>query len=238
MGCFSSPSVKATSTWTPGQINYMSSALKQAETGINEGVTPYVGQRVSGPTSLQQQYFGGLGEYGAQGIEALGSIAQSQAPLDAMYGYGQRYAQDVIAPAVMENFAGIGAADSGGAMKGLARELGTYGLGLDAQIGQAALQNQAQQLQAGSLLTNQLNVGGATQYDVANQGLAAQQQAWAEGQPYNNPWYNIGSTLLGTGTTPVQQAGGMGYSMLTSGLGALGGLTALMGNPLQLLGLL
>ena len=239
MGCMSSPKVKNQSTLTYDQNVFAGQGLRQAFQGIQGGVDPYTGQRVAGASPLQQQQFAGAGQYGPQGMAALGNIAGGQAPLDAMQNYGQRYAQDVITPNVMENFAGIGAADSGGAMKGLARELGNYGLGLNSQIGQASLQNQGQQLQAGGLLAGEMGQAGGMQRDITNQGLGAQQSQWSEGQDWNNPWRNVGNSLMGNATTPVQQAGGMGNEMLTSGLGALGAFTAIAGNPITaLLGML
>jgi hypothetical protein len=174
---------------------------------------------------LQQQYFAQAPQVAQQQLSGLQGIANSQAPLNAMYQYGQRYANDVITPNVLERFAGLGAADSGGAARGLARELGTYGLGLSSQIGQAGLQNQAQQLQAYGQMGQvpaQLGLAGAQQYDITNAQLGAQQQQYLEGQPYNNPWYNIGGSLLGQYQQPVQQGAGMGYSALGGLLGSTG----------------
>lgn len=228
MGCFDAPDVEMQSTMTGAQKNYLSKAFGQVIPGLANGIDPYTGQRTSGATPLQQQYFAMAPQVANQQLGLLGGLAQSQAPMEAMYNYGQRYANDVITPQTMERFAGMGTANSGGAAMGLGRTLGNYGLGLTSQIGQMGLQNQGQQLQATQAMgqvPGQLGMAGAGQYDIANQQLSAQQRQWQEGQAYNNPWYNIGGSLMGNFTMPVQQSGGMGYSMLSQmGLGqGLGG---------------
>jgi len=193
-------------------------------------------QRVPGYQPLQQQYFQSLGQLAPQQLQQLQGIAGGQAPLDDIYNYGTRYASDVITPQVMERFAGLGTASSGGAAKGLARELGNYGLGLNAQMAPLALQNQAQQLQAlGQMgdVQNQLAMGGAQQFDVEQARANAQLSAFNEANPYNHPGLRYLATLLGgTQQEPVQNSGGMGYSLL-SGLAGSEGVGNAVGAGLQ-----
>ena len=139
---------------------------------FQQGSNPYAyqGPYSPGPSQLQQQYWQMAPQMAQQQMQGLQGIAGSQAPMDAMYNYGKRFAQDVITPQVMERFGGMGTADSGGALPGLARELGTYGMGLNSQIGQMGLQNQAQQLQAYNMMgqiPGQMAQAGANQYGVA-----------------------------------------------------------------------
>jgi hypothetical protein len=99
----------------------------------------------------------------------------------------------------------------------------------------------------GSLPIGLLSGLGGQQRGIAQQQLAGGREAWAEAQPYNNPWLQIGGSLMGNTMTPIQGAGGMGYSALSSlmpsmgaaGGGALmGGLTGLGAGTGALMGLL
>ncbi|MHC4620955.1 MAG: hypothetical protein ACYTEQ_24685, partial [Planctomycetota bacterium] len=74
----------------------------------------------------------------------------------------------------------------------------------------------------GSLPIGLLSGLGGQQRGIAQQQLAGGREAWAEAQPYNNPWLQIGGSLMGSTVTPIQGAGGMGYSMLTGLAGGAG----------------
>ncbi|MHC4621459.1 MAG: hypothetical protein ACYTEQ_27265, partial [Planctomycetota bacterium] len=88
----------------------------------------------------------------------------------------------------------------------------------------------------GSLPIGLLSGLGGQQRGIAQQQLAGGREAWAEAQPYNNPWLQIGGSLMGSTMTPIQGAGGMGYSALTGltgneGFGNVvgGGLGSMLG---------
>jgi len=184
----------------------------------------YAGPYSTGPSALQQEYFGMAPQVAQQQMQGLQGIAGGQAPLDDMYNYGQRYANDVITPNVMERFGGMGTANSGGAMQGLSRELGTYGLGMQSQIGQMSMQNQAQRMQALGMMgrvPDQLGQAGSQQWGVAQQGIQgniAQNQAM---NPYNSGAVNRGMGMLGFRITPQGQAAGAGYNAVGEGVAGL-----------------
>ena len=211
---------------TPQQGRFHSQVLNPATAGLQAGVEPYSGQRVSGPTDLQQQYFGMAPQVAGQQMAGFGRLSQSQAPLEDIYKYGM-LGVERAGDRVMEQFAGADTGMSGGAALGLGRTMYEGGLGVADMVGQASFQNQNQQYQALNAMggiPSGLAQAGNMQYDIANQQLLAQQQQWAEGQDYNNPWLNVGNQLMGNVTTPVQNAGGMGYGMLTSAFNAKDGV--------------
>lgn len=225
---------KAGDAWTKLQrqqlLNPMvSQAGRDIRSMWNLGYNPYAyqGQYAAGPSSLQQQAWSMFPSVANQQMAGYQNIANSQAPMDAIYNYGQRWAQDVITPQVMNQFSGAGTADSGGASRALARELGTYGMGVQAQMAPLALQNQAQQLQAlsgmSSIPTTMAGLG-MDQYNVSANQLAGEQQKWnAMYNLYGSPAYGAGMNLLGLNNTAATQGqpAGLGYSMVQSGLGSL-----------------
>lgn len=240
MGCFSGPEAPdAGDQWTDFQARQLARPLTGA-VGYNlfggtQGsafptfqTDPYLyqGPYAAPMSSLQQQYFDAApGVMGSQ-METLGRIANGQAPMDAMYRYGQRFAEDVITPNVMERFAGLGTANSGGAMKGLARELGTYGLGLTSQIGQAGLENQRQQIAAVGAMNpalSQLGLAGGEQRNIAQQMISGDINRSRALHPLLSPTAQQAMNLLGFRVTPQPEPAGMGYSLLAGAAPAIGG---------------
>lgn len=191
------------------------------------GMNPYAyaGPYAPQASPLQQQAFGMAPQVAQGQMAGLSRIAGGQAPLESIYNYGTRYANDVLTPQVMERFAGAGTSDSGGAARGLGRELGNYGLGMQSQMAPLALQNQSQQLQAlqgmGSIPQSMAGMGGQ-QYNVASNLTDARRQRYLDiYDPYRGSQYSAGLNLLGlTNQAAVQGSpGGMGYNMVQSAFG-------------------
>lgn len=83
-------------------------------------------------------------------------------------------------------------------------------LGQQMQIGQFPL----------NVMQQALGVGGQ-QRGIAGEQMGAEQQAWTEAQPYENPWLQYLSQALGTqAIQPYYKQGGPGMGAL--GMGALG----------------
>ena len=235
MGCFSDAESyqQARDMWTSRQRTYLLNPMVRHagldnRDAFTEGVNPYsyAGSYSAETTPQMQQYMGQAGNI-AQGF---GNIANSQAPLDALYDYGARYANDVVTPQVMERFAGLGASDSGGAMQGLTRELGNYGLGLNAQMANTALQNQAQQMQALGGQADVLSGAGMASQDLSQQQLYGDVQSWMDRyNPYRSSSWQQGMGLLGlnTGSGLTSQGAGMGYNAFGSPQAAGGAIGAI-----------
>ena len=252
MGCFSSSSAKSMSTLSPHQEYYFNTPVLRdfVGPGIGQQQPVYGGQRVAGESPLQQQAYGmaaglpnaarmmqglGMGMLGTAGRPL--NIGSALSPvLDAASMFWNR---DVM-PSVMENFAGMGTADSGGAIKGLTRAGEQYGTAMAGQMAlpalSAALQGRGQQISAAGMLPQLSNMGlsaigalsglGGEQRGQEQEQLMAAQQLWAEQQPWNNPYIQLGGQLMGQQMTPIQQGEGLGRSVLgglATGAGAIGG---------------
>ena len=183
--------------------------------GIDQMRDPfaYAGKFSAGPSDLQNQYFGAAPQVAQQQLGQLGQIGSGQTQMN----FANRFAQDVITPQVMERFAGMGTENSGGAMKGLTRELGNYGLNAMSQ----AVPQQMQALNQMSGAMGGLGAAGAEQQNLAQQQLLGAFQEKQAQNPFNSPTMQQAMNILGFRTTPQAQPAGMGYSALAG----------LIGNP-------
>ena len=224
---------KAHDAWTPLQqqqlLNPMVSQAGQAlGTTFGTGVNPYAypGQYAAGPSALQQQAWSMAPQIAQQQMAGYGAIASGQPSMDALYEY-QGLDRNYLSGQLMNNFGGEGVNDAGGAVPGYARAMNNLMTTQDAQRQQFQLQNTGNQLQAlGGLagVPAAMSGLGMDQYNVASNQLAGQQQQWnAMYNPYASPQYQAGMNLLGFNNPAATQGqpGGMGYSMVQSGLGSL-----------------
>lgn len=247
MGCFSAPKASTISSLAPAQQQLLNTAIGQhLIPGLSSPVDVYGGQRVAGASPLQSMAYNWGSQLPGQtqalqglGTSLVGQVAQPfdvNAALSPVTNAASLFWSRDVVPSVMERFAGMGAADSGGAMNALARSGQEYGTSLAGQLAplalNAALQGRGQQLQAGSLLPSIAGMSasplsmlaglGSTQFGQSQAQLDAAMQAWLEGQGYSNPWLQMAGGFLGGTMSPIQQAGGLGYSMLAGAAGGLG----------------
>lgn len=199
-------------------------------TGVRTLAQPefYEGQRYA---PYDQQYLG-MGQQALQGM--MGGMEDVFKPI---YDYTSQMWNEQIAPQTMERFAGMGAAQSGGAADALARAGQGLTMGMGAQLAPMYLQNLQQ-------LPGQIRAQGSLEQQLAQQPLDIQKQQWLEQQPYQNPYLGMTQSVLPYGSPWVenyaqQQPASMGYSALTamapalgSAIGGplLGGLGSLMGG--------
>lgn len=226
----------------------------------------YGGQRVAGlaPQQLMAMGLGGMlpGGIGAAQGQAMGTLGKflggdGSSMLDPVYQYGRKLWSEDIVPSVMERFAGMGTAASGGAQKALSRAGERFGLGMMGTMAPMELQARGQQLQAVPMagdvaqwqipaIQSLMGLGGV-QRGVGEQQLGAQAQQWQEAQPYANPMLQFLGSVLPYGAPAFEnivkpESAGMGYSLLTGmapgvgqgmGQAGLGGVLGGMGNLLD-----
>lgn len=191
----------------------------------------YQGQRVAGTTPLQQGAFDWAGQLPGQ-MSAL----MNQAPnFDATRQYTAELWNRDIAPGIMERFAGMGGAASGGAQKALQRAGETVSLGMASQLAPMELQARQGAAQLGLQGLGAMGTMGAEQRNIAQQGLTGQQQQFYESSPWNHPAMQyLFPTANASQRQLTQESGGMGYSALTGMAPALGmGLTGGIGGWLN-----
>lgn len=216
---------------------------KLAQTALPEIGMPgpsYGGQRLAEPSAFQTGAFDiagmaptGRRQFGQfqRGLENIATqdINKLLAPTQQYVG---RLWQEDIAPSVMEQFAGMGAAESGGAARALGRAGERTALGLASTLAPYQLQAQGQQMQAipqaAQFPFQQAGAMygmGQMQRGLQQQPLDLAMQKWSEQQPWNNPALNFISPILGS--SPYQNVGvnkpaGLGYSMLSGMAPGLG----------------
>lgn len=170
---------------------YKSGALKGAEI--------YPGQTYAG---VSQNYL----DTSNQALQNLSGNMQDV--FDPIYQQASNMWNQQIMPGVMERFAGMGAAGSGGAQSALAREGQNLTTNLGATLAPMWLQNQ----QALPGLAQQTGT-----WEQANRqgSLSDAYQQWLAQQPYNNPYLNLGMSALGVqnNQTAVQQPMGFGATL-------------------------
>lgn len=128
--------------------------------------------------------------FAEMGMGALENLSGGQEDVfDPIYDYTQRMFEDVVAPEVMERFAGMGAAMSGGAAQALAREGGTLALGMGAEMAPLWLQSQA-------ALPGLAQGLGAYEQQTRQEPLTVAQEIFEAQQPYANPYLNLTEKVL------------------------------------------
>jgi len=190
----------------------------------------YPGQRVADTSTLQNQAFTGAENLGTQAnaLQSLGASLLGNSPnFAATKDYTGQLWNEYIAPNVMETFGGMGAGDSGGAMKALSRAGQQTALGLASQLapmelqasqGAAALLPSLQQM--GLDATNTQAALGTLQRGIGQEQLTSGQQAWEESQPWNHPLMQYlfpTANMYSTGITGGQEG------LLSGALSGLGG---------------
>ena len=245
----SSPTIKQVNDLTPQQSDLFNQFGNYLSGQIGQGVPAYTGEISPGASSLQNQSFGGVSDMLSTGLP---SYLKDLAPLQQPWNVGQatqqwnqqvggpamtNFDQNVV-PKVMEQFAGYGAANSGGASRALA-EAGTNLTqnlaGSESQFmqnsQQNALANILKSVGLGSQITQQgLDTGlaaGGQQRGITQQQDTAAYQEFIRTQAQNNPMLQYLLPFVQTKTfdnvgIPGQQSGAGG---LLGGLGSiLGGL--------------
>lgn len=186
--------------------------------GAFTGASPdwaYSGQRVADLTPMQSDTFNMAGSLGLQNTRDLLN-GTWMSPITAQ---AQNLWNRTIMPSVMNQQSAMDSAGSGGTMDRLA----VAGQDLSTQLaGQLApLSLQASQIGMANL--GNLSTQGMLQQQQAQNQLNASQQLWNEQQPWNHPLMQYFNSTGGMNQmTPVQQAGGMGYSALSGMAGGLG----------------
>jgi len=201
--------------------------------GAFTGGTPdwaYQGQRVAGTSPLQQGAFNWASQLPGQMSNLM-----NQAPnFDATRQYTAELWNRDIAPGIMERFAGMGGAASGGAQKALQRAGETMSLGMASQLAPMELQARLGAAGLGLQGLSAMGTMGAEQRNIAQQGLTGQQQQFYESSPWNHPALQyLFPTANATQRQLTQTAGGMGRSLLGAGLGMAG--SALTGGMLGMI---
>jgi len=180
---------------------------------IMEMITPQIG--VEGPVYAGERYAQVAPEYLSAATGAMqnltGGIEQAFAPA---YEYAARLWEDVVRPGVMQPFASLGAAASGGAAQALSRAGERLALGLGTEIAPLWLQAQGQVPR----LAQQI---GGWEQATRQQELDVMRERWAEEQPYMNPYLNLVPMVLPYGAPAFEniaynQPASLGYSMMTA----------------------
>lgn len=236
MGCFSAPSTKVqqVSTLSPRQDTWMGQLGQFLMPMLGQAGPSYSGQRVAGLSPLQT---GAFDLAGAQGMQSTRDLFNGTW-MSPIRSQAENLWNRTIMPSIMNQQASMDAAGSGGTMDRLAvagQDMSTQLAGMLAPLSLQA--NQIGMSGLGSLL----GFGGQQQGQTQNE-LQALQQQWYEQQPLFNPVLSQLGLLFGQQTENIasQKPGGMGYSMLGTGVGsllgteagagaALGGLSSLAG---------
>lgn len=241
-----------------GQLEQALAGLVVPEMGGMELAEPeyYGGQRLAGISPYQTQGLGMAGgapgayEFAQGGMEDVlgnlsggmqkfgGGIEDVFAPI---YQQSQNLWNQEIAPDVMERFAGMGNAMSGGAASALAREGQNLSTNLGATLSPMWLQSQLADQQA--MLQSQMALPGMLEQYAGMPGEGAQemlgfgdyqrqleqqkldlaQQKWLEQQPYGSPYVSLGKDILsGGGANAMENIAKTKGDFLTSAAPGLG----------------
>ena len=233
MGCFSAPktTVQQQSTMTGEQQKLLFGLIGMVQPNVGQMGPVFPGQRVADLSGLQQQGIdmaggipGMVGQAQGMGMDAMQGIMSG----DAQRASAQNFFQNVVSPEVMGTFAQSGSADSGLAQKALANAGRDVSLGLANSLTQQQMGG-ISQLPGLANMTGQgaaqlQSLGGLPQQQQQNQ-IGAQQQIFQEQQPLYSPYFSAAAQLAGMPAFEnigVQQAGGIGGSLLGSAMGAVG----------------
>lgn len=197
---------------TGGQEDLLKQLTMLLGEELGTGVEAYGGERVVGPSELQQTGFDVMGDIfkgegiygGAQNTLAdlLGEYDPTEAKKfyrESVYDPAKARFQEETLPSVLEPFISSGSMRSGAAQRAMARAGTDFETGMGATLadilykGQQSHEDRRQQAvgqtqtQAQMLANLGMDVGGI-QRDISGQQAESDYQKWLGSQAYNNPW--------------------------------------------------
>ena len=195
---------------TPGQMALLNELTGLLKGQLGQGVEPYPGQLVAGPSGIQQQLLqllspegGSVGGLTGQGAEYVSKLLGQQFNPEETTEYWQkafvqpaeRSWRENVVPVVMEHYAAQNALDSGAARRALARSGTDLQTQLNAELAkllwgekQNLIGRQDTAATMGLNLLPQLMGAGTEQRAITQQQLQEPYQKWQMSQPWANPW--------------------------------------------------
>jgi hypothetical protein len=226
------PEARSASTLTPQQEALLNKIIGMVMPQIGKGVQPYPGTTVPSEEFLQPYYAGATGIvedplYKQTGL-ALQQGLSGQALYDTDLDKAREYWEDVyykpamaefkqdILPQLREDYAGLGAYDSGGRRRAETQAAQRFATETGAKLGdilwaetQAGRQAKERALERGLQytpeylglpLSYQKDVG-LTQAGFEAQRLGEAKENWLAEQPYASPYLGLGYNALGVNAT-------------------------------------